>query len=137
MSTPQPPAPELSPRTEGNILEGAPSLRLPVPTSGQLSFGDSADAAHQRDMEKLEKEHQHKKEEDERQQSFKKEDREDQRRAIAQWAAMGLIVLVGLACLWVIISNRYASSTVDKAWAALAIILSGFVGFVVGQNVKK
>jgi cation transport ATPase len=95
------------------------------------------EARHRRQMEADDKAHQRKKEDDERAHNQKKELAEERRRAIAQGCAMALIVIVGLASLWVIISNRYPATTVDKAWVALTVILSGFVGFVVGQNTKK
>lgn len=45
--------------------------------------------------------------------------------------------LIALGCLWIIVSNKYPATTVDKAAAALLLILGGFVGFITGQATKK
>ncbi len=66
-----------------------------------------------------------------------KERDEIKRQTIGQAIAMALVFLVALGCLWVIVSNRYPTTTVDKAAAALLLILGGFVGYITGQATKK
>ncbi len=116
---------ELTEATE----EGPTRLRIDVPpseTSASTSTLPAEAARHQREIEKLRLEH-----------DQKKELREMTRQIVGQSIAMVLVVVIGLGCLWVIVSNKYPATTVDKASAALLLIVGGFVGFITGQATKK
>ncbi len=101
------------------------------------TYQDPEEAAHKRQMEADEAAHQRKKEDEERVHSQKKERDEIMRQTVGQAVALALVVIVALGCLWVIVSNKYPSTTVDKASGALLLIVGGFVGFITGQATKK
>jgi len=124
MSTPAPL--ETGESTAGNVLEGDTRFRLPQATSGQFAFEEPAEAAHNRQMALDKAAHERRKELD-----------EIRRQTLGQAIAMIIVVAIAVGCLWVIVSNKYPPTTVDKASAALLLILGGFIGFITGQATKR
>ncbi len=122
------PTPAASPvESGGNRIIGPTEVGV---TTGagwtSATYKDPDEARHNRDIERLKLDHDQQKERD-----------EIKRQTIGQAIAMALVFLVALGCLWVIVSNRYPTTTVDKAAAALLLILGGFVGYITGQATKK
>lgn len=111
------------------VAESPSALRIDVPppeTSASSNTLPAQAAQHQRDIELRKLAHDH-----------QKELRELTRQTIGQAIALAVVVVVALGCLWIIASNRYPATTVDKASGALLLILGGFVGFITGQATKK
>jgi len=134
-----PPTPASSPAPSGgNRIIGPTEVGV---TTGAgwttATYQDPDEAAHKRQMEADDAAHMRKKEDEERAHSQKKELDEIRRQTFGQIVALALVVVVALGCLWVIVSNKYPSTTVDKAAGALLLIVGGFVGFITGQATKK
>lgn len=122
------PAPAPPPaESGGNRIVGPTEVGVTTGTGWTTAtYQDPEEARHQRDIEKSKLDYEQKKERD-----------EIRRQTIGQALAMVLVVLVALDCLRVIVSNRYPTTTVDKAAAVLLLILGGFVGYITGQATKK
>ena len=122
----------------GNRIVGTTQFGIPEQTQWtSATYQEPLEAAHKRQMEAEEAAHQRKKEDDERAHSQQKELIEIRRQSLGQIVALTLVVIIALACLWVIVSNRYPATTVDKAAGAVLLIVGGFVGFITGQATKK
>ena len=128
-----------TPDAEGTEA-GPTRLRVAEPsteTIGESRTMSADEATHRRDIEKMRLDHEQKQEDAKRQHEEKKELDTLHQQRLGQYVSMIIVVIIAASCLWIIVSNKYTEGTVEKAAAALLLILGGFVGFITGQATKK